>query len=405
MPAPTLTRPAQAAATPNGASSAKSTQAAPPMIPFTRAARKKSRLIGQIGPVQLGAGLQQIAPLQVPANGYLRNLILDVTLTETGTNAATVAFQNDAPFNVLQQISLAAANGDSLINPIDGFTLAMVNKYGVFGSQLQDPLYDPTFTKVTGSGATGGSAHFQLKVPVEIDPRDALGALANMAANQSFLLQMFANTSGQVYSTPPTNPVNLTITVTAEYWAAPSGTNPQGIPQQTTPRCNNVVSLLQTQTPPIVASTDQTIQLVNVGNTVRWIMLILRTAGGVRDEADWPNVMNLLVNNDLWEYKTKNNWRREMAFNYELFGGVQAVPTVNCLDNGVYVLTSFTNDGASGGAVASSSANRDLMLVTGSGTALNIEAQNWGASAGSLLVLTNALRIPDPTSFYAPFGI
>lgn len=398
MPAPTIARTA-----PNG-SGAPSGQPAPALIPFTRAARKKRRQVVQVSTV-LTAATQQIVPIQIPANGYLKKLTLDVTAT-TAANAAATAFQNDGPFSVLTQISLQAANGDSLINPLGGFTAAMLGKYGCFNAtKARDPLADPTYLATTGAGATGGSFHFQLDIPVEIDARDALAALPNMAANQSFLLQLFLAPSGSVYTTAPTTLPTVTIVATAEYWAAPAASNAQGIPQQTSPRVANAVSLIQTQTPPITPSSDQTVPLTNVGNTIRFLYFELRTAAGVRTDADWPTVFNLLVNNDLWDYKTKNNWRRQMAYEYGLFGGVANAPTINQLDTGVWVYTDFMNDGGQGDSVASASANRDLMLVTGSGTALSVEAQNWGASASSLLVVTNALRIPDPASFYAPLGI
>jgi len=397
--APTLSRPAA----PGQSAPSQTAQAAVPAIPFTRAARKKSRLIGTFGPTALGVTATQLAPIQVPANGYLRKLVLDITGTTAG-NAATVAFANDAPFNVISQLMFSAANGDSIINSIDGFMLYVLNKYGAFASQGTDPTRDPTFSKTTGAGTTGGSFHFQLDVPIEFDSRDAAGSLTNMAANQSFLLQLFLNTSASLYTTAPTNPPSVTLTITAEYWAAPAASNAQGIPQATAPLCNGLVSLLQTQTPPITPSTDQTIPLTNVGNTIRMLIFVLRTAGNVRTETDWPNIMQISVNNDVWNFKTKNNWRNDMADQYGLYGGITASPTAGALDNGVYVLTDFVNDGSVGDSVVSGASNRDLMLVTNSATALNIEAQNWGATAGNLLVVTNSLRVPDASAFYHPFG-
>jgi hypothetical protein len=351
------------------------------------------------------AAVQQINPIQIPANGYIKRLTVDVVAT-TSANAAAVAFQNDAPFSALTQISVAAANGDSLVNPISGFTAVMLGKYGAFGTTgRRDPIADPVYSAVSGAGGTGGSFHYQFDIPFEIDPRDALCALPNMAANQAFLLQLFMNASSAVYSTAPTTLPSVTITVTAEYWAAPAAANAQGVPQQTAPRVANAVSLIQTQTPAIVPSSDQTIPLINVGNTIRFLYFEARTAAGARTDADWPNVFNLLVNNDLWLYKTKSNWKRQMANEYGYTAGISATPAINTLDTGVYVLTDFMNDGGQGGNLVSSAANRDLMLVTGSGTALSIEAQNWGASISSLLVVTNALRIPDPSGFYAPIVI
>jgi len=402
--APTLPRPAQSGqsqpATPNAGA------AAVPAIPFTRAARKKSRLIGTFGPVALGAAAVQQAPIQIPANGYLRKLIFDITGTTAG-NAAAVTFANDAPFNVIQQFQFSAANGDTIFSTMDFFSLYCINKYLACGNEGYDPAADPTFSKTTGGGATGGSFHFQVELPLEFDTRDACGALTNMAANQSFLFQYWLNNSASLYGVAPTNAPSVTITVTAEYWAAPAAQNPQGIPQQTAPRCNGTVALFQTQTPPIVAASDQTIQLTNVGNTIRAIMFILRTAAGVRTETDWPNQLQFSVNNDVWNFKTKNNWLKELSERYAWYrgGGKVAAPAAGSLDNGVYVYTDFIDDGSAGCNTVSGASNRDLMLVTGSATALNIEAQNWGATAGQLLIITMSLRIPDVAAFYAPFGI
>lgn len=403
MPAPTLTRASSTPAATASSNSNNTQQAPAALIPFTRAARKKSRLIGIVSKT-LTSSVQQLAPIQIPANGYLRNIILDVEIAATG-NSASVAYNNDAPFNVLQNVSLQAANGDSLINPLDGFSLYAVNKYGCFSRGVYDPLRSPTYAKTTGTGSTGGSAQFQVNIPVEVDARDALGSLPNMAANQSFLLNIYLNNEAGVYSTSPTAAPTVTITMTAEYWAAPAASNASGVAQQTAPRCANAVSLIQTQQPPITASTDQNIQLLQVGNTIRWIMCILRDSSGDRDSSDWPNQTNLLVNNDYWYYKTKANWENQMAQDYGLTAGVANTPTLNSLDTGVFVFTDFMNDGSSGDNVAQGSSNRDLMLVTGSATALYLEANSWGSSASSLNVITNSLRVPDPSSFYAPLGI
>jgi len=43
---------------------------------------------------------------------------------------------------------------------------------------------------------------------------------------------------------------------------------------------------------------------VNVGNTIRFIYFEFANAAGARVEADWPDLMNILINNDLWNTKT-----------------------------------------------------------------------------------------------------
>lgn len=371
------------------------------VIPFTRASRKKSRLVLQTAGVLLNAGVQAVPALQVPAGGFLKRLKLTIVGT-TAANAAAVAFNNDAPFNLLQQISLLSPNGDTLINVIDGFTLYVINKYGAIGTGKYDPLANPGYSAVTGAGATGGSFSFELSIPVETDSRDAFTALQNMAANQSYLLQFSYNSTTAIYATPPTTAPTVVSTIVMEYWAAPAPTNSDGVMQASFPIGNGSVSLLQTQTPAIVAGSQQNIQLVNVGNVVRAVFLILRTAAGVRDEVDWPTVSNWYLNNDPLYYKTKPQWRNEMAQQYQLFAGLTATPTINALDNGVFVLTDFMNDGGTGDYLVQGGANRDLLLVTESSTAFNYEAVSWGATASSLFVVEHVIRPISAAALYAP---
>jgi len=371
------------------------------VIPFTRASRKKSRLVLQTAAVTLNTTVQAIPALQIPAGGFLKRLKLTVVGTTSG-NAATVAFRADAPFNLLQQISLLSPNGDTLINVIDGFALYVINKYGAIGTGRFDPLGNPNYSAVAGAGGTGGSFNFEVHIPVETDSRDAFTALQNMAANQSYLLQFSLNTLALVYSTAPTSAPSVVITVVMEYWAAPAPTNSDGVMQASFPVGNGSVSLLQTQTPAIVAGSQQNIQLVNVGNVIRSVFLILRDASGVRDETDFPTVNNWYLNNDPLYYKTKSQWRNEMAQQYDYDGGVTAAPTLNSLDNGVFVLTDFMNDGGTGDYNVDGGANRDLLLVTESSTAFNYEAVNWGASASTLFVIEQVIRPISAQALYAP---
>ena len=187
-----------------------------------------------------------------------------------------------------------------------------------------------------------------------------------------------------------------------EYWAAPAPTNADGVMQASFPVGNGSVSLLQVQTPAIVAGSQQNIQLVNVGNVIRTVFLILRNSSAVRDETDWPTVSNWYLNNDPLYYKTKSQWRNEMAQQYGYFGGVQATPTLNSLDNGVFVLTDFMNDGGTGDWVVQGGSNRDLFLVTESSTAFNYEAVSWGASASTLFVIEHVIRPISAAALYAP---
>jgi len=394
--------PTLAAAAPAARPQSQGAKAPAPVVPFTRAARKMSRSIGQYQ-LTAGASVLPFAPVQLPAAGFMRFLRLTVTGT-TAANAAAVAFNADGPFNALQQISILTANGDALTSPIDGFSQYLINKYLALGTGRVDPVSDPAYSVVAGAGATGGSFKFQLLIPFEVDTRDAFCSLENMAANQSYLLQMSLSPTSQIYTTAPTSAPIVTVRTVMEYWAAPAAQTSTGVGQQTAPNGDGSVSLLQTQQPPIVPSTNQSIQLVNVGNTIRAQIFVLRTAAGVRTDADWPDVTTFYQNGQPLMYKTKDNWKTQMSREYEITGGTSATPAVNALDTGVYVVTDFMNDGSQGNGHVDGGSNRDLYLVTGSQTALNIEAtSNWGAAAGQLLLVQNAIRPASPQALYAPF--
>lgn len=397
MPAPTLSASKPAAPAPGNA------KAPAVIIPFTRAARKKSRIVTTIS-ATLSSAIQQLAPIQLPAGGYLRKVELEVVSVAAG-NLANVAFNGDGPFAVFNSIGVQAANGDTIHPNMSGFTWSRLQKYGCFSANGGNaPESDPIYSITTGTGSTGGSFTYIQDVPFEIDERDALGALPNMASNQSFNLNIALGTLAQVYGTAPTNAPTVTITITMHYWAVPAAVNSAGIAQQTTPPVTNLVSLTQSQQPSITPSTDQTILSVNVGNTVRFIYFELRTAAGVRTDADWPTLFNLLVNNDIWMQKRKLGWKRQLGKLYGLTGAANANPTAGALDNGVFVLSDFMNSGSPGN-IASGASNRDLMLVTASATALAFEFNQFGASASQLIIVTNSLRVPDASSFYRPQGV
>jgi len=393
-----------------GTSVAPATPAAQtvPVIPFTRAARKKSALLTQYANTTLGAGVINLSPVQVIAAGYLKRIKLTVTGTTSG-NSAAVAFNGDAPFNVITQFFLNQPNGSSLIQTIEGFDLYALNKYGAFNTGTFDPLSDPSYFATAGSGGTGGSFNFTLYVPIEVDARDGLGALANMAANQAYLLQFSLNTTTALYSVAPTSAPVVSVVATMEFYSAPAAstqatTTTPAVAQQQAPTPIGSLSLIQTQIPTINASSTGKFQIVNLGNVVRFFIFILRNSSQVRTETDWPAAVNIKYLGDVMFYKTKQQWIIEQSLGYRLFAGKTAAPTLNALDNGVYVLTDFMTDGAAGDGVVNAANARDGWLPTQAATLLEFEAVTaWGAGANNLKILQNSINPANPASLYHAF--
>lgn len=371
--------------------------------PFIRGTRKQSTLVTQMAGVVMTAAQQALPPIQVRPSGFLARIRCAIVATTAG-NAAAVAFQPDAPYNLLQNIMFQSPAGDVLLSPIDGLGLFEVNKLGGMASGYRDPLQYPSFTRTAGAGATGGSFTIEVDIPVEIDSRDAFGTIQNMNAAEQFVLQMSINTLAQTYSVAPTTAPTIVVTVTMEYYSQPAAsTNPQ-VQQAITPFGNGSLSIIQSQTVTgIGAGTTGRIQIVNTGTVIRGIIFIARTAAGVRTEADWPSIMSIYLNNQQLLYKPLSLWRNQITDEYKpLTGATVATPTVNSPDAGVLVLTDFMNFGSQGGMNVDGASNRNQWLATGKGTDLEFEATTaWGGAISSLQIITLGVRPISAEALYA----
>src|SRR3954447_20185967 len=96
-------------------------------IPFVRAAREKSQIAFDTGTLNLGAAAVPFGPIELPPAGYLKYIEMEFILTGVNTNAAT-AFAADAPYSAIGLISLSNSAGDSIIVPMTGYQLYLINK-------------------------------------------------------------------------------------------------------------------------------------------------------------------------------------------------------------------------------------------------------------------------------------
>lgn len=368
------------------------------VVPFTRASRKRTMLGFDTGNITLTAAAPVTPqPIQVSPAGYLRFIDISVTLTTAG-NAATVTFAADGPFNGIQQLQVTNSAGDTIIVPITGYQLYLLNKYGALGEE--PPFADPRatangFSTTAGAGATGGSATFQLRIPFEIDPRDAFCALPNMAANKSYQVQIQFSASNAIYGTPPTTPPVARVTSVMGYWNMPAAANAAAIAQATEPLGNGSVSMWRIQTPPVTTG-DRLVQFTNVGNVIRVYILVLRTAAGARTTADLPAISQLVLNNDVMFYYTDALWQNDIATAYGYTTG--AVETAGGLDTGVRAYYQFMDQR---GKVLVDGP-RDQYLPTIDATLMQWRATSFGASASTLEVISNEIKPISGMALYSP---
>lgn len=358
-PAPTVTAP-----TKNGEAVAVSA----PVVPFVRASLEHvepfldtSLSADQAASVAVSGG-----PIDVPAYGYMRAIVLEVAATG-GTGTAAV-YKEDAPWSVIEEIQLYDVNGGQLVGPLSGYDLYLINKWGGYAAN-----HDPVTAAAYTAPATSGNYRFQLRIPVELCRRDALGSLPNMNASSTYKLRLTMSAKASVYSTNPTGYPTVAFKCWLEAWAPPNAADVAGAPQAVQPPAMGTTQFW-TKNSPVVPSGAQTVRLVRVGNLIRTLILTFRnTSDGLRSDTNFPDPLQMM-----WDGRQVFNASRNLLKQYMRERGVVGVS----LDTGVVAVTySHDFDGKIGDEM------RDLWLRTTQSSRLELVG-SFGA-AGTLSILTN----------------
>lgn len=353
-----------------------------PLVPFVRASYQNRQSSGiQKAALLLAATAQDQGNNDIPAYGYMRALVLVVTAT--GGSGTSVTAAEDGPFNVLQNIFLTEPNGAIIAQFNSGYDLFLANKWGGYRPQgNSDPRASAAFSAV--AGATG-NFQFVLRIPVEVNERDALGSLPNQNSAAAFKLRFSYNNGTAVYGTAPTTYPTVTTTVYMESWDQPT-TDSAGQTNQVTPPAMNTT---QFWTPQIinVNAGFQTLRLNRLGNWIRNLIFVYRRSASTRanGDADWPDPVTLFLDARPMDALAKTVWKEQMA-QRGLSGSPGAADAANGLDNGVFVYD-FTHD--FDGALGHEPRN----LWLGTLGSERLEIQGTFGNAGTLTVLTNDVAI------------
>jgi hypothetical protein len=379
-----------------------------PAVPFPIASLKRSRQSFDTGNLILG---QSTPAIEIPATGgYARFLEVEVTITTAG-NAAAVAFQADAPSNILSFVEFLPPSGDPPIVPHSSYQLILWNKYGAFSAKppFCDPLKAPAWFGTAGAGATGGSAYVKFRIPFEIDPSTGFCSITNSAANKSYLLNLTVNSSAAVYSVAPTNAPAIRIIGSIYYWDEPAANTRQGTSQVPGPLGLGSFSQLRLDQPPITAG-DKYIKVNNAGPVLRMLGVVLRTAASVRVAntaiTDIPQVWDFVFN-------TRDRWLISdamlmhdiaLAYGYgQGYAGTKLAPTLPIvdgpggLDNGVRFFPYFMEFGDINPMYP-----RSQYQVTGDATLTQIRGMSFGANVATMEILTNLIRPASSQALYPP---
>jgi len=356
-------------------------------LPFPIASRQQQRPSFTVGPVSLQASANSPQnPVQIPAMGFLRSILLQVTVAGTATGTPVVTA--DGPFNAIAQIGLRNAAGDALMVPVTGYQLYLIDKYGgyPYSGNAADPKAGSGYSYTVGSGVF--AATFFLYIPLEFDQSTGLGSIPALSSNRSYQLDLILSS----FNTIVTGTI-LTGTVTIQgyslYWALPADTSPNGLPQATEPDGLGTLSKWQLETPPLTPG-DKLIQSNNVGGFIRTLIFVLRNSSGVRIQTNgWPTTSEFILDNETQEYLNLAQWQNRMIRENQWFA---AIDTAGGLDTGVFALQFSGYTGSEQGEANNS---RAQILPTGAASLLQLRGTSFGSAASTLEILTQSISTPN----------
>jgi hypothetical protein len=340
---------------------------------------------------------QDLPVLNVPPAGFLRGLYVIVETISGNTGTVAVAFREDAPFNVIETISLEDVNNQPIVGPFTGHDLYLVNKYGGYAFSA-DPRsrVGPAYYALSGVGTTaagpnsaqGGAYSFVLRVPLELVARDGLGSLPNKSGTSMFKLRMRANTTTAVYATAPGSAWVSRFRVQQVNWWDPPETDLKGRPLAQSPPGVQTTSYWTKASPPTPAGTTR-VPLQRVGFLIRNMIFVLRDTGGTRSgsgDSAWPDPFTLQFEAIQLIVRSRILWLAMIGERYgynvaEALAG--AAGGIGARDNGVYPEAFNLDFGLQPGAET-----RMGYLPTSSASRLEVQG-SFGTGAGTLNIITN----------------
>lgn len=356
-------------------------------IPFRIATLERAEIIGQTQFTMTTA--EQVNEVTVEGTGYIYGFVIDVNCV-TASNAATVAYQEDAPYSAASQIILKDVTGE-IVN-MDGFSLEMACRYGSWKVYNFESSSDTNiYSKTSGSGGTGGSFRFQLVIPVALNRRTLIGILGNQDRAQQYQLRINLAASTAVYSTSPTTLGTVTYTRTYESYAVPNMTNDLGIRNQVAPSHYGTIHFLTktlSEASPLGGSTV-THYLRRLGNTCRFIILILRANGSrATAESNLPTNIQVKLGNQPVFNETVQ-YRRQLMYNRYGFDAPGGVLTYDWLHD-------FSEK--AGAELGSDWLwTQNLVLAAFQ----NVYPSGFGSTNNSLTVVTSDMIVPAGVNLYA----
>lgn len=341
--------------------------------------------------VSTGSSATALDQYAVPSTAFLNEIELYVVGTTSG-NSANVTYAADGPFNVIDSMIFTDTGNSEIISSITGWDLAMIDKWGGYKFN-DDPRASPIYAATTGTGGTGGSFAFLLRIPIELVKRDALGSLPNKSQSTPFKVKITVAPTATVYGTPPTAAPSVRFRMIPKSYWQPTQSDGSGNPVADQPPGVGTTQYWN-KTDYEVASGSITTQLTNsTGFPVRNLIFVLRDSNGSRSqgESDWPDPVKLQLQSNIIVDRIKAVWQDELARSYGYTASV--ADSAGAKDNGVYVIPFNDDFGPKPGWE-----NRRKYLRTTDGMRLQFKGTVGGSGTHKLTVLTNYVGVAGGVS-------
>lgn len=251
------------------------------VIPFCQAS-KRGIEPGPSWSFTPGAAQQQLGPVGLPPQGFLRAVELRIRTSKEGVTAGT--YKENAPFSILSETRFQDTNGNQL-DAIPGFVLFLDNLYGGY-SGCPDPRVDPDYEATSTLKPA-----YQLGIWRELAP-NGFGSIANMSASQQYKLTLRVGTEGEIWSSKPATNPELTLETFCHFWQLPQAESMDGRKQITTPPFHGTTQYRWWSPSNSVVQAFK-IKIEQVGNEIRNIVIVGENTSKVRTFEVFPEPLLL----------------------------------------------------------------------------------------------------------------
>jgi hypothetical protein len=320
----------------------------------------------------------------ITPGGFLRGVTFSIT-SSGGVQGTTATLAGDAPFSIIQSMTLESIDGTPILYPMYGYNYYLVTRW--CRPWDGDPVND-------GGSAYSNTINPAFRMRFFVEGRITIGCLPNTDARAQYRLRYTvaplvvgsgSNVGLVSVSTGVTAPA-VTINLYLETYAQPPQADYAGNPITPVPDGLTLQRFVSHQAGDALNTGTTTVKENRVGNLIRTLILIVRNSSSVRTDLTQDPIRWRVDNTQLLsEYRDRRDYEDDR------FGSQQNARLYNSnRPTGVYVYFRYHNPGQMDG---------NYWLATTEATYLQFEL-NGGPSSGTLDCITEDLAPAGPVAPY-----